>query len=1188
MTANKHRFHWGSACIMSAAVFFAQQTVAQESAVSGLVWHKRSPGSEVGAQSRLQVLDNRSDAVITSSGAKGAVAAGIGGSLDLVGMAHANALGVSALDLRQSSIVVLGNQVSGFLNAVGGSATANVALVASSVGRKPVTSSTIQIQGNRASDIDAFGGKADVLLGAGSMQLPGRASANSVLLEATEVRNSTLANLRNEARGLTSIGGSALANVTTAALSKIDDSSVLQVGNRAREIRAGGGVAGVGLGAVASADVTGVAAANSVTLASTNLRGAQLLQTDNVAENMTSTGGSALANGIHFTNHQSSSGARYQALVTNNTARNISAWGGEGSVLSGVLASVQMSAAALANTISVTEGELTNGPQHLISSNTAENVAATGGAAAANSIWLNSARVDGGSISIADNVATQVQTSGGSGSIGGGIVGAVERSSRAFASVVAADGNASLERMQLVIAGNHAQQITGTGGTAVAQSVLVSDGALRSGSVNIVGNNRAERVSATGFSAQAGGGVVASASQTAAAVANSLVVSESVVDAPSITLVGNKAVGLDARGGTVQANSAVVEAGEGAGSHLSASGLIMGNEAENISSAAGSQSAAGGLASKGSKARAAVNALVLHDDAKVDAQSPWTLIGNRAVNVAANGGTALVNSLAAYRGARVEGSTVTLAGNRAQDVQAHGGSSGVAGVGSVSQGVLTANSVYLEGQGSAVLKNSPVAIANNIARDLQAQGGRLDANSLAINGHGQVSESTITLVGNNAQQVRSAGKESTLAGAAFGGGVGQAYANSVRVLGSLRAASVQLVGNRANNVAAEDASAAANSVVIASNGSAEGLQATISANTADGVSANSGEASVNSVVSEGQASGATVQIAGNRGAGQSSGGDAAVVNSVRVRKSGSVSGSSITLAGNRGEANGGTSNSVDAEGAISGGQITILGNHGNASSGGVINSVVGKGRINGGQITVLGNRGTAQAGLANSIKNTGSLTGMQVAVLGNNADARGGGTVNSLDNSGSLQGSQITITGNSGRTKGGGTVNSVRNRGNVTGARVLIAGNDGSTTGGGTVNSVDNRGSLMGNVVISGNRGSATMGGTVNSLVNQGMMTGTVAIVGNEGRALAGGVSNSVINQGVITGAVNIVGNMSMAAAGMTSSSVRNLGGAVTGVVGVAGNTPFAANPGYTYALPPTGIVNQSVTVLPAVNLLSM
>ena len=85
-----------------------------------------------------------------------------------------------------------------------------------------------------------------------------------------------------------------------------------------------------------------------------------------------------------------------------------------------------------------------------------------------------------------------------------------------------------------------------------------------------------------------------------------------------------------------------------------------------------------------------------------------------------------------------------------------------------------------------------------------------------------------------------------------------------------------------------------------------------------------------------------------------------------------------------------------------------------------------------------------------------------------------------------------------------------------------------------------------------------------------------------------GGVSNSVINQGVITGVVTIVGTSSAAAPGMTSGSVRNLGGAITGAAGVAGNTPFAANAGYTYTIPSTGVVNQSVTVVPGFNFLSM
>jgi len=63
---------------------------------------------------------------------------------------------------------------------------------------------------------------------------------------------------------------------------------------------------------------------------------------------------------------------------------------------------------------------------------------------------------------------------------------------------------------------------------------------------------------------------------------------------------------------------------------------------------------------------------------------------------------------------------------------------------------------------------------------------------------------------------------------------------------------------------------------------------------------------------------------------------------------------------------------------------------------------------------------------------------------------------------------------------------------------------------------------------------------------------------------------------------------MSVAAAGMTTGSVRNVGGAVTGMVGVTANTPSAANPGYTYTTPLVGVINQSVTVTPAMNLLSM
>ena len=55
----------------------------------------------------------------------------------------------------------------------------------------------------------------------------------------------------------------------------------------------------------------------------------------------------------------------------------------------------------------------------------------------------------------------------------------------------------------------------------------------------------------------------------------------------------------------------------------------------------------------------------------------------------------------------------------------------------------------------------------------------------------------------------------------------------------------------------------------------------------------------------------------------------------------------------------------------------------------------------------------------------------------------------------------------------------------------------------------------------------------------------------------------------------------------MTSGSVRNIGGAIVGSAGVVGNMAYAANPGYTYATPSVGVVNNSVTVVPAFNIVS-
>ena len=55
----------------------------------------------------------------------------------------------------------------------------------------------------------------------------------------------------------------------------------------------------------------------------------------------------------------------------------------------------------------------------------------------------------------------------------------------------------------------------------------------------------------------------------------------------------------------------------------------------------------------------------------------------------------------------------------------------------------------------------------------------------------------------------------------------------------------------------------------------------------------------------------------------------------------------------------------------------------------------------------------------------------------------------------------------------------------------------------------------------------------------------------------------------------------------MTSGSVRNMG-ALVGAAAVTGNIPSVANPGYTVPLPSTGVVNQSVTIVPGFNITNM
>ncbi|MGK6307230.1 beta strand repeat-containing protein [Variovorax sp. DT-64] len=1160
----QHRKTLIAMAVLSAGFTLPQASQAQEGVLHGLGWVTARPGSEVDGRSSMVATGNRAPAQVSASGGKAGAGLGVAGSAELISTAQANAIGLSALQVNNSQVGVLQNQVQGFVNAVGGAATANTVLLSGGTGRRPFADSRMLLSGNQTNNIEAIGAKGSIALGAiGSLQLPGRATANSVLADESDLRRAQMSLTGNRAEGVQSIGGAALANATTLARSTVEDLNIIQGTNSARDVRAGGGSGGVGGGLVASADLSGVAAANAFVAAGSQVKGARVTQQGNEVNGMWALGGSALANSMSLADYTGSELRQYQVLQSGNRAGKVEASGGSGSLLKGALADVTMSASALANSVSIQRGDVQGATQHTLTGNSADKVQAVGGAAAANSIWLQASIAQRSNVTISGNTASDIDTAGGGASIGGGAIGAFERNGRALANSLALDSNATLQNTPVTISGNTARGVQGSGGLSTANSALLSEARMQNGTLSITGNT-ADNVRANGFEGSVGGGLLFSSKQNAMALVNSLGSFGSTVDAASIALSGNSGRDLSAQGGKLVANSVSVEKGEGGGSRLSASVAVSGNTAAQVSTGASAMAGPGHVFSEKSVARAATNAVVLYENVRIDAGSPVSVAGNRASRVGAIGGTALVNALAGYRDSSVSGSPITIANNTANDVTTGGSYNQAAGIGNAKNGILVANGIYLEGDNGVRLVGSPVSILGNTANTLRADGGRVNANAVALNGSGDMQGSAITLSNNRAENVTSRGDEGTFGGyAVIDRGVGHASANAVQILGALRASSMQLLGNVAANVNAEKGVALANSAVVDKSGSTDATQHTVTANRADDVSTRDGKtASANSVFNEGAISGSSVSIAGNRGSAQASSGDASA-NSVRNREGARMAGIAVTISGNQGRAaQKGTVNSVDNQGSVGGSNITVLGNQGSVEGGAIANSVINNGSIAGSQIHILGNHGTAQ----------------------------GNGIVNSVINQGRVGAGSIVIAGNTGSAQGGGTVNSVHNRGNgnMTNTQIVISGNRGNANGGGTVNSVDNHGAMTGRIAILGNQGSTQGGGTVNSVINRGVMSGTIVISGNRGSAMAGGTANSVVNRGVITGSVTIVGNQSVAGAGMTSGSVRTTGGVVTGAAGVTGNTPWAANPGLTITKPSTGVVNRTVTVGPAVTVLSM
>ena len=1061
----------------------------QDSLWSRLGWMTKSPGSEVDSQSHALVADNKTTAAVTSTGGSASLLANVAGLLKFKSNASANAIGLHSQDVRNSQLNVSGNQAQGSVKTLGGVATANGIELNGGDERKSLSDTKISVSDNRSNAVEAVGADADVALGLGSLQLQGRAMGNGVMANQSDVRQSRIDNTANLSTNIRALGGSTLGNALTVNQSTLAQATITQTGNQSADLLSGGGSAGLGYDRLANAKLVGVAAANSVVIANSEIKGANVLLDSNEARNFSAIGGAALGNSAQFSDYRGGSLSNYQARLVRNTASNVSANGGEGSVLGGALAGVKKWAVALANTLSVSQGQILGNTEHTLADNTARQVRADGGGAAANSIWLTQANMRSSPVDIVGNVADNVSTSGLKATVGGGVIGSFEQRGRALANSLVVDGHATLQQTYVRLSNNNSSSVQGYGGLAAAGSVRVNGAqAGFSGSTVYLANNQANTVEGSGFANSLGGGALYSSSQDALALTNSLGVFDSRVDADQVLIADNKAEQLTARGGKLMANSVSVEGGD-ASSTLSARTSITGNTAQQVQTGAGSRSGPLHLASSNSNARAATNSVVLRDNASTDHASSLLLQGNVANQVRAVGGTALVNSLGAYRGARINSSAIVLTNNDADTIHAGGGSGQTLGVGKSSNGILIANGVYLDGNGAVTLAQTPVSVRNNQARNLQADGGRISANALALNGSGSVQGSSVELTSNSADDLRSQGSEATLAGFAVNKGVGNTLANAAQIFGRVVDSTLALFANDAKNLAASKGLAAANSVVVDSSGLLNTTSVAIGANASLTVHADADKTALAaSLHTDGEIASSIVTIAGNQASATTGKHDALAA---------SVS-------------NGSGASLVSS-------QIVIMGNRGSALGGGTVNSVINRKQIQSSELTIANNRGQVKRE----------------------------GTVNSVENDGVVQSSRIMIVGNIGTAEDGGLVNSVRNTGRILGAKVLITGNQGSSLGGGTVNSVDNKGLLTGDVVISNNNGRATGNGTINSLINHGQMTGKVSIANSQGSVAAGGISNSVINRGAISGKVSIAGS----AKAVSGAGAGNLALAANGVI---------------------------------------
>lgn len=1226
------RFGKTTTAVAVLSAMAAMSAVAQENMLHGLGWIAESNPGSVAKGSDFVVNSNRSMADVQAEGLGASAGFGAGALLRLISTAQVHVIGVDAADASAAKLIVTGNQLDGNVSTLGGAATVNSILFSGQGERKSLQSSQLSVGDAVAGGIDAKGAEFFALLGSASLQIPGRASANAILVQSSDVVNSRLSNWGNKAHAIRSFGGAALANTLTASRARLEGAQVHQLDNEARDLSATGGEVGIGYGVMAEGKLEGAALGNSVALANTKLVQGELLQKDNAADFVYGQGGGAQANSISLTDVQQAQGL--QVTQVQNEARHVVAFGGSGSVLKGALASVDNSASALGNSVNLDRTALQGRNTYAQQNNKASNLNAQGGVALGNSVWALDASMANSHVVQTDNVAKQVGTNGGAAALMAGAIGAKEQASRAGAnSLVVAGPDAKLGNTTVVLQGNEASAMDVQGGQAMANSVLVDQRASVDDTQLVVRQNKASDISTEGSEASVGAGLLWKMQQDAVVLANSMAAVDSTLGGARARLVeGNTASFLHAQGGSIVANSLSLEKGDGAGSRLEGGVLIKGNTVRDVRTEASTEG--NQLSRSHTRARAAVNSTLLHDDAQLDAASSASLVENVASTISGLGGTALVHSLAVYRGATVQGSHVVIQDNQASQIVAQGDHHQQLGAGAHRHGIAVASSAYLEGDGRT-LKDSLLDVRNNQAERLHADGALVLANALTLRGEGLLDTSSVVIRGNEAGAAY--GFAQTTRGI-FGLNEKTTQANvllnSLDVQAPIYAGKIHLQGNKASGVDAKDASVTLNSVQQAKEASVvRNLDVTLAGNEVDFALATNGwNAAANSILQGGEAGGLRSVIVGNKAKVEASSGDA-LANSVQVRKnsgvqggqvdiafnestvtgsgvaasvrtegpgmgsakvriaanhsnvsqggtsasvlnSGSAAGTQVNIIGNKGSAsNGGTAHSVSNSGSL-GGQISILGNHGNAS-GGTLSSVVSSSRL-GGNINIMGNHGQAGAGSnANSVVNEG-VANARIALIGNHGTANSASMANSVRNSGTLVGS-VTLVANQATSNTGSIANSVANKGMMN-ANVTIAANRATVNSGGMANSVDNTGMLSGRVTVVGNQATASTGGTANSLLNKGTMNGNVTIAGNSATVSSGGVANSVVNSGVMTGRITLAANQGTANMGGTANSVVNKGVMIADVT-VAGNRGDASMGGVSNSVVNNGVMAGKVLI---------